>query len=241
MFEFLVDNSFVVFAEKVFQQIVCFSIGTHCAPFLSNIFLYSYKAELTNSLLSTDRKQLEFRFNFTYRYTDDVLSINNPEFENDLGQIYLVELEIKDTIESTTSASYLHLLLSIGRDGRLHYSNHDKRDDFNFYITNFPFLRGNIPTSPAYGVFISQLTRYARACSSYECFILKATRLLKKFHEEGYTYVEKRLKSSLNKFLVDAGILSNNTNFLSQECLMTFCSLTKYTDRPPSIELYTNP
>ena len=35
----------------------------------------------------------------------------------------------------------------------------------------------NIPTLPAYGVFISQLIRYARACSSNECFILRATRL----------------------------------------------------------------
>ena len=59
------------------------------------------------------------RFNFTYRYIDDVLSINNPEFENYLGQMYPVELEIKDTTESNTSASYLDLLLSIGRDGQL--------------------------------------------------------------------------------------------------------------------------
>ena len=46
---------------------------------------------------------------------------------------------------------------------------YDKRDDFNFHITNFPFLSSNIPSSPASGVFISQLLRYARACSSYEC------------------------------------------------------------------------
>ena len=118
----------------------------------------------------TGSKQLASRFNFTYRYNDDVLSINNPEFENYLGQMYPVELEIKDTTESNTSASYLDLLLSIGRDGQLHTSIYDKRDDFNFHITNFPFLSSNIPTSPAYGVFTSQLIRYARACSSYGCF-----------------------------------------------------------------------
>ena len=52
------------------------------------------------------KKQLASRFNLTYRYIDDVLSINNPEFENYLGQMYPVELEIKDTTESTTSGSY---------------------------------------------------------------------------------------------------------------------------------------
>ena len=98
----------------------------------------------------------------------------------------------------TTSASYLDLLLSIGRDGQLHTSIYDKRDDFNFHITNFPFLRSNIPSSPAYGVFISQLIRYARACSSYECFILRARRLSSKLLKQGY--LVERLKSSFRKF-----------------------------------------
>ena len=70
------------------------------------------------SLLSTGTKQLASRFNLTYRYIDDVLSINNPGFENYLGRMYLAKLEIKDTTLSTTSASYLDLLLSM-RDCRL--------------------------------------------------------------------------------------------------------------------------
>ena len=103
------------------------------------------------------------------------------------------ELEIKDTTESNTSASYLDLLLSIGRDGQLRTSLYDKRDDFNFHIANFPFLSSNIPSSPAYGVFISQLIRYARACSSYECFILRAMRISNKLLGQGY--VKERLNS----------------------------------------------
>ena len=199
MLEFLVDNIFVVFAGKVFQQIVGIPMDTNCAPLLADIFLYSYEAEFIQSLLSAGKKRLASQFNFTYRYIDDVLSINNPDFENYLGQMYPTELEIKDTTESNTSASYLDLLLSIiGRDGQFRTSLYDKRDDFNFHITNFPFLSSNIPSSPAYGVFISQLTRYARACSSYECFILRAMRLSNKLLGQGY--VKDRLKSSLRKF-----------------------------------------
>ena len=37
-----------------------------------------------------------------------------------------------------------------------------KRDDFNFEIVNFPFLDGDVPRSPSYGVYISQLIRFAR-------------------------------------------------------------------------------
>ena len=88
MLEFLVDNIFVVYAGKVFQQIIGIPMGTNCAPLLADIFLYSYEAEFIQSLLSAGKKRLASQFNFTYRYIDDVLSINNPDFENYLGQMY---------------------------------------------------------------------------------------------------------------------------------------------------------
>ena len=125
--------------------------------------------------------------------------------------MYPSELRIKDTTENTTSASYLDLLLSIGRDGQIHTSIYDKRDDFNFHITNFPFLSSNIPSSPAYGVFISLLIRYAPACSSYECFILR-TRQLKQ------GYLAERLESSFRKFYGRYGSLLSNMKSLSHEC-----------------------
>ena len=97
-----------------------------------------------------------------------------------LGQMYPAELEIKETTESITSASYLDLLLSIGRDGQLHTSIYD--NDFNFHITNSPCLSSNIPSSsPSYGVFISQLIRHAS-----------------KLLEQGY--LVERLKSSLKLY-----------------------------------------
>ena len=113
--------------------------------------------------------------------------------------MYPPELEIKDTAESNNTASYLNILLSIGRDGQLRTSLYDKRDDFNFNIRNFQFLSSIIPSSRAYGVFISQLIQFARACSSYECFILRAVRLCNKLLGQGYVKKE-RLKSALRKF-----------------------------------------
>ena len=43
---------------------------------------------------------------------------------------------------------------------------YDKRDDFNFEKVNCPFLDGDVPRSPSYGVYISQLIRFARVCSN---------------------------------------------------------------------------
>ena len=149
MLAFLVDNIFVVFAGKVFKQIIGIPMGTNCAPLLADVFLYSYEAEFIQSLHSAGKKRLASQFNITYRYIDDVLSINNLDFEiNCLGQMYPPELEVKDKTESNTSVSYLDLLLSIGRDGQLRTSLYDKRDDFNFHITNFPFLSRNIHLRP---------------------------------------------------------------------------------------------
>ncbi|KAK3093303.1 hypothetical protein FSP39_013879 [Pinctada imbricata] len=198
MLNFLIDNIFVVFGGKVFQQIVGIPMGTNCAPLLADIFLYSYEAEFIQSLVSDGKRYLASDFNFTYRYIDDVLSINNPKFADYLSSIYPSELEVKETTETNNSASYLDIMLSYDTDGHMNTSLYDKRDDFNFSITNFPFLSSNIPSSPAYGVFISQLIRYARASTKYTDFVLRARRLSDKLLSQGY--VCDRLTSSLRKF-----------------------------------------
>ena len=89
------------------------------------------------------------------------------QFADYIDVIYPPELEIKDTTDSHNFASYLDLLLEIGDGNKLSTKLYDKRDDFNFSIVNFPYLCSNIPTSPAYGVFVSQLIRYFRASSKW--------------------------------------------------------------------------
>jgi hypothetical protein len=93
-------------------------------------------------------------FNSTFRYIDDVLSINYDQFHSYIGSIYPSELEIKDTTESFTSASYLDVLLNIDANGKLTTQLYDNLDDFSFAIVNFPYICSNIPLSPAYGVYI---------------------------------------------------------------------------------------
>ena len=66
---------------------------------------------------------------------------------------------------------------------------YDKRDDFNFEIVNFPFLDGDVPRSPSYGVYISQLFRFARVCSNIDDFNNKTLLLLTaKLLKQGYRY-----------------------------------------------------
>jgi hypothetical protein len=56
----------------------------------------------------------------------------------------------------------LDLYLEFDDSGQLSTNIYDKRDDSNFKIINFPNMCSNIPASPAYGVYISQLIRYAK-------------------------------------------------------------------------------
>ena len=61
-------------------------------------------------------------------------------------------------------------------------------DDFNFTIVNFPFLSSNIPQSPAYGVYVSQLIHYTRASSAYSDFLVRCRLLTSKVLGQGYNH-----------------------------------------------------
>jgi hypothetical protein len=186
MLEFLIDDIFVSFGGALFQQVVGIPMGANCAPLLADLLLYSYESEFLQNLVK-DKKIHEARaFNFTYRYIDDVLSINNPRSAEFLPLIYPPELEIKETTDTASSASFLDLYLEFDDSGQLSTKIYDKRDDFNFKIINFQNMCSNIPISPAYGAYISQLIRYARVSSNYSDFLKRHLYLRNRLLDQGY-------------------------------------------------------
>ena len=88
---------------------------------------------------------------------------------------------------SDTEASFLDLHLSIS-DGFVQTKIYDKRDDFDFDIVNFPFLDGDVPHSTSYGVYISQLIRFARVSSHVDDFNTRNKVLTAKLLRQGYRY-----------------------------------------------------
>ena len=87
-----------------------------------------------------------------------------------LKEIYPSQLTVEKANKSDHLADYLDLTFIIDSGGKLSTRLYDKRDDFDFYIVNFPYLSSNIPSGPSYGVYISQLIGYARCCSHYDDF-----------------------------------------------------------------------
>ena len=103
-------------------------------------------------------------FNTASRYCDDILNINNVYFDKLVSQIYPPELQLNKANSSDIEAAFLDLYLSISND-IVSTKIYDKRDDFDLEIVNFPFIDGDVPSSTSYGVYISQLIRFARASS----------------------------------------------------------------------------
>ena len=132
-------------------------------------------------------------------HIDDVLSINNSRFAEFLPLIYPPELEVKETTDTASSASFLDLYLEFDDSGQISTKMYDKWDDFNFKFIIFPNMCSNIPASPAYGVYISQLIRYARASSNYSDFLKHHLHLRNRLLDQGYNKI--RLIRYLKKFI----------------------------------------
>jgi hypothetical protein len=123
------------------------------------LFLHAYEADFLQGLLKNKDRKLAQTFNSSFRYIYYVLSLNNSRFGDYLHHIYPNELEVKDTTDTQTRASYFDLHLEIDNGGKLKTNLYDKRNDFTFPIVNFPFTSNNILASPASGDYISQLIR----------------------------------------------------------------------------------
>ena len=104
-------------------------------------------------------------FDDTSRYLDDIFTIDNPEFEKYIPDIYPTELQLNKAITPDKETSFLDLNIKVV-DSDVHTSVYDKRDDFGFPIVNFPWFSGDVPRLPSYVVYISQLVRFARCCTN---------------------------------------------------------------------------
>ena len=186
MINYLIDNCYITCGDSTFRQKIGIPMGTDCAPFLANLFLYSYETAWMTKTAKTD-KQLARRFNKSARYIDDLLTINNDELmKKHMSDMYPRELELKhENSDDDKSATYLDLRLNVN-NGEIVKSLYDKRDDFPFKIVNFPDLSGNIPQDGSYGVYIAQTLRYAKACSKYTDFIARTVTLKKQLIKQNF-------------------------------------------------------
>ena len=106
-------------------------------------------------------------------------------------------MTIKNTSISDTKVVFLDLSIEIVNNMYI-FNSYDKRKDFNFPITNFPNLGGNIPENAAYGVFTSQLIRYCRINLHIGDFIKDCKQLVDKLVSQAFN--NNKLRNKYKKF-----------------------------------------
>lgn len=198
MIDWLIDNTYVTVGNVVFQQVIGIPMGTDCAPYLANLFLFAYEFDFLNSTLKQKDFTTLHKFKKCHRYIDDLLAVNNDgTLEDYKARIYPQELTLSSEDKSDQEVNYLDLHLKI-ENSTINYQLYDKRDKFGFTIVNFPDLSGNIPTGQSYGVFISQLVRYARCCQKFASFRERTMNLTEKLKKQGFKF--EKLCHTFTKF-----------------------------------------
>ena len=193
-------------AQHFFLQIIFLHLSPQLLICISEVFdvsRVSSRGSFTYKILSNETVDPYLKY-FTFsmllipsRYLDDILNINNVYFDNMVSQIYPSELQLNKANASDTEAAFLDLHLSISND-IVSTKIYDKRDDFDFEIVNFPFLDGDVPRPTSYGVYISQLIRFARASSYVADFNTRNKLLTQKLLKQGYRY--HKLRKTFSKF-----------------------------------------
>ena len=186
MIDIVVDNSFFRFGDKVYRQCIGIPMGIDPAPQMANLYLYYYESCFMEKLTKEDYS-IAKKFNHTSRYIDDLITLNNDgNLMSSMNRIYPKELVLSLENEDDQQATFLDLDIKV-RENCFQVKTYDKRDAFNFEIVSYPDLSGNIPAQPAYGVFTSQVIRYARICNFHQDIVDKIQILVRKLIKKNYT------------------------------------------------------
>ena len=203
--DFLIYNIYVRFGNSVFRRVIGIPMGTNSAHLLADLFLHTLEYDFMVKTMKQDITKA-IQFSNTFRYFNDLFSINNVDLGNNISAVYPSELQLTATSTSSTEVCYIGTNIKTGSTNTpFRISIYDKRDDFTFRIVNFPHMDSNIPTNPAYDVYISQLVRYARIRSSKVDFMNRLRRLSLRLRQQGF--VTNLLQKSFNKFFNRHGLI----------------------------------
>ena len=159
-------------------------MSTNCAFLVADLFLFCYEKDFLLSLTEDNQSDVIDAFYSTSRYLDDLLNIDNDFLDSMVNRIFPSELQLNKANVSDTEASFLDLHLSIS-DNFVKTKIYDKRNNFDFDIVDFPFLDGDVPRSRSYGVYISQLIRFARVSSHVDDYNTRNKVLTAKLFRQG--------------------------------------------------------
>ena len=189
-----IKNNYVLFNNRLHRQKIGIPMGSNFSPNMANLYLHFYEQQFLNRNTPEGR----IRYKNTYRFIDDLLSLNNRDIIFDIRTIYPRFLEIKNTNNDPyRTCSFLDIDIKVVNNNFL-TTVYDKRRDFNFDILGLPAFLSNIPYNMTYGIICSQFSRFANICMTEHDFIFNCQLVINKMHLNGFP--SWLLKKYVNKF-----------------------------------------
>ena len=201
LINYILENTFVLFAGHIFQQVCGIPMGGNASPQIATLTLSSMEYQFMQC-----RDNLDVRFSLQHvnRYVDDLLAVNCEGFLDICRRIYPVSIPLSDTSITDVACNYLDLGLRI-EDSRLRVNVYNKTDDFDFKVVRYVDSSGNVPHSLGLCVFYSQCVRMARICNFSDAFARALGALTCDFIAKGFSI--KELLSSFCKFYSHYSVL----------------------------------
>ena len=181
--EYVIKNCYFAIGDQVFQQIIGIPMGSDPAPFFANLFLFYYEWQFINNLKKVNVISAR-KFCYTFRFIDDLITINNANFEINIRNIYPAELELKKENDDDKRATFLDLDIEI-RYSKFKTKLYDKRDNFDFNIIRMPYKSSNIPQKMFYSAMSAEILRICKATTSFKDFLESTKILITRIKKQG--------------------------------------------------------
>ncbi|GBG89745.1 hypothetical protein CBR_g49597 [Chara braunii] len=203
--DWLISNSIVQMGDKVWRQILRIPMGLAYSPIFCDVYFFKYECELISYLVEMQDWVTVKCFEETYRYIDDLCSLNNTIivriFENGIhGQnpnrrIYPYEfIEVKETTEVIIdghgrAANFLNLSLTITstQSGTYCTSKHDKKRGLSFSPVRFMRFKSNRSIAQSLQILTAQTVMILITCSDEQEAALEIHDLIQTVVSNGFS------------------------------------------------------
>ena len=200
MVKILINNTYVQNGDKIRKQVKGLPMGTNPAPHLANIILCWYESTFIDKLMQENITKAR-QYIGTFRYIDDILTIDNPHFSSIINtttnqnntSIYPPYLELNRASEDINKLDFLGIEIN-GESNSFVTNIANSKKKFPYEKINYPSLLGNFPQVLGYGVFTGQLHRFSRICTKAQNFVTCCAQTASDLLKKGYAKKKLTLK-----------------------------------------------
>ena len=197
--KFIMRNCFFSIGNITMFQVIGIPMGSDPAPFFANLFVAHKEADWVKAQRKLGTINVP-KINNSFRFIDDLLSLNYGSTLKHYKDIYPTELELKKENNSNSCASFLDLYIYT-ENGEFHTRLFGKRDNFGFDIVRMPFYCSNVPSKMFYGSIGAEFLRISRTTTKIKDLTRKLNvKKAKWANEENQIFLNKNDKTAPRSF-----------------------------------------